>query len=257
MGVIASIFGFILAFFGVKALFRLPRFWNREKGRYNIRKWLLSGTCKTFFNILLVAVVLFCITGIGEDLEMVANAVLFPGALCGGAISLVLSGYGLLKYQGKNEQEFVQRKEDRVNAKAKGVLNQIRITRIQIQEEIKMKTQEARRMENDAYLKPEAKAQIRARYADCISLLQELYAEASNVLAYLETNGSDFRIDFDTLYISEKKQNDLQAQVDRLKAFHQLDMRSADLNVEELMKKYDADFQKIRSEEARAMRQMG
>lgn len=45
--------------------------------------------------------------------------------------------------------------------------------------------------------------------------------------------------------------------MDRLKAFHQLDMQSMDSSVEELMRKYDADFQKIRSEDGRAMRQMG
>ena len=257
MEVLGSIFGFLLAFFGVKALFRLPRFWDKEKGKHNIRKWLLSGSCKTFFNLMIAALVVLGFASWNGDYEPYLYMLFSPATICGGFISLLISGYGLLKYQGKNEHEFVKRKEEKVTAKTQSVLNQIRKTRIQIQEEIKMKTQEARRMENDAYLKPEAKAQIRTRYADCISLLQELYAEASNVLAYLETNGTDFRIDFDTLYISEKKQNELQAQVDRLKAFHQLDMQSMDSSVEELMRKYDADFQKIRSEDGRAMRQMG
>ena len=132
----------------------------------------------------------------------------------------------------------------------------IRATRNQIQREIQRKKMEGQRMMNDSYLKPEVKKEIGERYSNCIRLLQELYAEASNVLAYLETNGSDFRIDFDTLYVSEQKQGELQAQVDRLKAFHQLNTGEVDYGIDELMKKYDEDLQKIRFEDAEPRRSM-
>ena len=126
-------------------------------------------------------------------------------------------------------------------------LEQIRRLRIEIQEEIKRKEQEARRMMNVTYLKEDAKAQILGRYRDCVQLLQELYTEASNVLAYLETNGSNFHFDLDDLYVSEDKQNDLQSQLDRLRAFRQLNHGAADASIDELMKKYDQDFQKLRT----------
>ena len=122
--------------------------------------------------------------------------------------------------------------------------------RIDIQEEIKKKEAEARRMMNDTYLKESDKAQILKRYADSIRLLQDLYAEASNVLAYLENNG-EFSFDLDSLYVSEDKANPLQFDLDKLKAFRHLDTEGGTDNLDDLMEKYDQDFRKLKRRETR------
>ena len=44
--------------------------------------------------------------------------------------------------------------------------------------------------------------------------------------------------------------------MDRLKAFHQLNTGEVDYGIDELMKKYDEDLQKIRFEDAEPRRSM-
>lgn len=244
MEFICSIFGFVAAFLGMDAIMRLPRYLGKEK--HGISRWLTSGAFKGFaYTTLSFCIAMFFMFW-GDFRYALECMIVSPGTVLGGAFGGVIFGIGLLKYLIKADDEPKRRKEEKKPAKGQGILNEIRLLRIQIQEEMKRKEQEARRMMNDTYLNNEAKAEILNRYRDCIKLLQELYAEASNVLAYLETSGADFKFDLDSLYVSEDKQNDLQGQLDRLKAFRQLNSRGSDEGLEELMRKYDADFQKIR-----------
>lgn len=230
-------------------MFRLPRFYDHAKGKLQFKKWIMSGSVKSVvYTCLGIIFILLADSGFEYLLSSLYNTVFSAGTFLGGLLSFVIFGYNHLKYKTKHEKEFAKKKEKRYAAQDDSAVNKVRMLRIQIQEEIKNKEQEARRMMNDTYLKESAKAEIIHRYADCVHLLQELYAEASNVLAYLETNGSHFTFDMDELYVSESKQSDLQEQLDKLRAFRQLNMSSADATIDELMKKYDADFQKIRSE---------
>lgn len=259
MELIAS---FLFFFLGIRALFRLSRY---KEGKHRLRRWLLDGACKGFFYTMAVAVFVYLVMWTQGEVS-ISSQELVVGSGSGVILGFVTSIYGLLKYWNKRDngneskRSKKMRDEDWEDAEAKSeertMTEKIRATRNQIQREIQRKKMEGQRMMNDSYLKPEAKKEIGERYSNCIRLLQELYAEASNVLAYLETNGSDFRIDFDTLFVSEQKQGELQAQVDRLKAFHQLNTGEVDYGIDELMKKYDEDLQKIRFEDAETRRSM-
>ncbi len=253
------IVSFLFYFLGIRALFRLPRY---TEGKHRLRRWLLDGACKGFFYTMAVAVFVYLTMYMGGGMSVSSREIVM-GTGAGILLGLITSVYGLLKYwnkrdklteSGKKPKKTKKRDWDEEEFEESGdrsLTEKIRATRNQIQREISRKKMEGQRMMNDSYLKPEAKREIGERYSNCIRLLQELYAEASNVLAYLETNGSDFRIDFDTLYVSEKKQGELQEQVDRLKAFHQLGAEGADTEIDELMKKYDEDLQKLRFEDSR------
>ena len=259
MELIAS---FLFFFLGIRALFRLPRY---KEGKHRLRRWLLDGACKGFFYTMAVVAFVYLAIGIQGGIDVTSQE-LVAGGGSGVIPGFVTSIYGLLKYWNKKDKGSEPKKtkksreEDWEETESTGeertMTEKIRATRNQIQREIQRKKMEGQRMMNDSYLKPEVKKEIGERYSNCIRLLQELYAEASNVLAYLETNGSDFRIDFDTLYVSEQKQGELQAQVDRLKAFHQLNTGEVDYGIDELMKKYDEDLQKIRFEDAEPRRSM-
>ena len=249
MVVIYSVLGFAAAFLGIMALFRLPRFYDHEKGKLRFKKWIMSGSVKSVvYTCLGILFILLANGGLDMLPSYILHTIFSAGTLVGGLLSFVIFGYDHLKYKTKHEKDFAKKKEKRTTAVDDSAVNKIRMLRIQIQEEIKNKEQEARRMMNDTYLKESAKAEIIHRYADCVHLLQELYAEASNVLAYLETNGSHFTFDMDELYVSESKQSDLQEQLDKLRAFRQLNMSRTDETIEDLVRKYDADFQKIRSD---------
>lgn len=259
MELIAS---FLFYFLGIRALFRLPRY---KEGKHRLRRWLLDGACKGFFYTMAVVAFVYLVMWMQGGVVLTPQELVVGGG-SGIILGFVTSIYGLLKYWNKKDKGSEPKKtkksreEDWEETESTGeertMTEKIRATRNQIQREIQRKKMEGQRMMNDSYLKPEVKKEISERYSNCIRLLQELYAEASNVLAYLETNGSDFRIDFDTLYVSEQKQGELQAQVDRLKAFHQLNTGEVDYGIDELMKKYDEDLQKIRFEDAESRRGM-
>ena len=249
-----SLFGFIIAFLGARALVKLPA--ALKENKHGFRKWLVSGATQGFIYVVLF----FFLRGLlnGDGVLEAMDTVFSFGTVAGSLLGFVTGTSSSLKRQYKKENSGKKEKkqDDTMSRKVEeeireadpnSALEQIRRLRIEIQEEIKRKEQEARRMMNDTYLKEDAKAQILGRYRDCVQLLQELYTEASNVLAYLETNGSNFHFDLDDLYVSEDKQNDLQSQLDRLRAFRQLNHGAADAGIDELMKKYDQDFQKLRT----------
>ena len=70
----------------------------------------------------------------------------------------------------------------------------------------------------------------------------------STVLAYFETNGSNFRFDADSLYVSLDKVNDLQTEIDKLKAFRKLSTNGGEDDLDDLMKKYDQDLEKLKKD---------
>ena len=269
-----TFFGMIAGFLGVRALFDIPSFYSSRKKKMNWRGFFHGKKFMEFGLVFLVMSILLLIRGPfsfpGEFYSMVFSS----GSFVGGLIALFKYGPRMSskwkKGDEQKEEEWAENntrssfiphevgeekagqtaKKNKKMTKNEQMIDKVCKLRIDIQEEIKKKEAEARRMMNDTYLKESDKAQILKRYADSIRLLQDLYAEASNVLAYLENNG-EFSFDLDSLYVSEDKANQLQFDLDKLKAFRHLDTEGGTDNLDDLMEKYDQDFRKLKRRETR------
>lgn len=267
------LFGIITGFLGMRAVCSLPKFWSKLKKKFNLKGFFRSKRVRDLLIWVLVAVAaLMVFSGFnGSAIEQLFRLFVSSGSFLGAVVGLLAYGKQMTQspdeegktipgQQGKtsgstsSQNNAYQAYKESFDTAGTGntqndrYIRKIREMRISIQEEIKKKEAEARRMMSDPYLREESKGEILQRYADCIKLLQELYAEASNVLAYLETNGADFNFDMDSLYVSEEKVNDLQYQLDKLKAYRKLDTGKDLDNLDDLMAKYDADFEKLKDE---------
>ncbi len=270
-----TFFGMIAGFLGVRALFDIPSFYSSKKKKMNWRGFFRGKKFMEFGLVFGVLCILLLLHGPFSFPGELYSMIFSSGSFVGGLIALFKFGPRMSgKWKKGDEQKeedwdepktrssFIPHevgadksggqsvKKNKKMSKNEQMIDKVCKLRIDIQEEIKKKEAEARRMMNDTYLKESDKAQILKRYADSIRLLQELYAEASNVLAYLENNG-EFSFDIDSLYVSEDKANQLQFDLDKLKAFRHLDTEGGVDNLDDLMEKYDQDFRKLQRRETR------
>ena len=253
--------GMVAAFLLVRALFSLPKYKNQNTGKIDFKRFFKDQTFLHFGISLTVLIGLCFIYDPSDFFRTLWKMIFGGGAFAGGLISFLTYGFKSLKKSSaekKNEEQTAKWSGFGTDTRTQSPFGggegvnenvaKIRRLRISIQDEIREKKQEARRMMDDPYLREPAKSKILERYSDCIRLLQELYAEASNVLAYFETNGSNFRFDADSLYVSLDKVNELQEEIDKLKAFRKLSTNGGEDDLEDLMKKYDQDLEKLKQD---------
>ncbi len=253
--------GMVAAFLLVRALFSISKYRNPDTGKIDFARFFKDKTFVEFGISLAVLLGLTFLYDPSDFFRSLWKMVFGGGAFAGGLVGFFTYGSKALKKSSKDKKNAEQTAawsgfgtDTRTQSQFGGGdgvnenVAKIRRLRISIQDEIREKKQEARRMMDDPYLREPAKSKILERYSDCIRLLQELYAEASNVLAYFETNGSNFRFDADSLYVSLDKVNDLQTEIDKLKAFRKLSTNGGEDDLDDLMKKYDQDLEKLKKD---------